>query len=164
MINICLSTVSWYASFWINPWRESIASLLHNNAFGISETKHVLLSLNLSLLSSVLVGLRQVLPRSLLKRFKSPKKWPEKCCWGYRRKEIWRWNNRVNEAVKEKRRCCKVFTGLQRQTLYDQAYVFAKAEYDSAKKLAKRIVSHSKRDNVRPRLLTYIHRVQRFTT
>ena len=74
------------------------------------------------------------------------------------------WNNRVDEAVKEKRRCCKVSTRLKRQTLYDQDYVFAKAEYDSAKKLAKRIVSHSKRDNERPRLLTSILRVQSFTS
>ena len=133
MINVCPSTVSWCASLRIQPWRESSASSLRINAIGNSQTQHVLLSLILSLLSCVLVGLRQVLPCSLLKRFKSPKRWPEKCCLGNRRTEIWLWKSRVDEVVKEMRRYCKVFTKLKRQKLCDQA----KVKYDSAKKLAK---------------------------
>ena len=62
------------------------------------------------------------------------------------RKETWWWNSRVDEAVKEKRRCYKVFTKLRRLKLYDKAYASAQAEYKSAKKLAKRIVWHAIHD------------------
>ena len=62
------------------------------------------------------------------------------------RKETWWWNSCVDEAVKEKRRCYKVLAKLKRQKLYDEAYVSAKAKYDSAKKLAKRKIWHAKQE------------------
>ena len=81
------------------------------------------------------------------------------------RKETWWWNSRVDEAVKEKRRCYKVYTKLKRQKLYNEAFASAKAEYDSAKKLAKQIIWHAKHDasktqfaDVKPNS-TKIHRI-----
>ena len=81
------------------------------------------------------------------------------------RKETWWWNSRVDGAVKEKRRCYKVYTKLKRQKLYNEAYASAKAEYDSAKKFAKRIIWHAKHDasktqfaDVKPNS-TKIHRI-----
>ena len=61
-------------------------------------------------------------------------------------KETWWWNSRVDEAVKEKRRCYKVYDKLRRQKPYDEAYATAKAEYNSAKKHAKQIIWHAKQD------------------
>ena len=67
--------------------------------------------------------------------------------------------------MKEKRRCYKVYTKLKRQKLYNEAYASAKAEYDSAKKFAKRIIWHAKHDasktqfaDVKPNS-TKIHRI-----
>ena len=62
------------------------------------------------------------------------------------KKQTWWWNSCVDEAVKEKRRCYKVLAKLKSQKLYDEAYVSAKAKYDSAKKLAKRKIWHAKQE------------------
>ena len=62
------------------------------------------------------------------------------------KKQTWWWNSCVDEAVKEKRRCYKVLAKLKREKLYDEAYVSAKAMYDSAKKLARRKIWRAKQE------------------
>ena len=52
----------------------------------------------------------------------------------------------MDEAVKEKRRCFKVWSRLKKQKVYDDARKAARAAYDTAKKHAKRVVWLAKQD------------------
>ena len=53
---------------------------------------------------------------------------------------------KVDEAVKEKRRCFKVWSHLKKQKVYGDARKAARAAYDTAKKHAKRVVWLAKQD------------------
>ena len=53
---------------------------------------------------------------------------------------------KVEEAVKEKRRCFKVWSRLKKQKVYGDAHKAARAAYDTAKKHAKRVVWLAKQD------------------
>ena len=52
----------------------------------------------------------------------------------------------LDEAVKEKRRCFKVWSRLKKQKVYGDARTAARAAYDTAKKLVKRVVWLAKQD------------------
>ena len=56
------------------------------------------------------------------------------------KRETWWWDMKVDEAVKEKRRCFKVWSRLKKQKVYGDARKAARAAYDTAKKYAKRVV------------------------
>ena len=62
------------------------------------------------------------------------------------KRETWWWDMKVDEAVKEKRRCFKVWSRLKKQKVYGDARKAARAAYDTAKKHAKRVVWLAKQD------------------
>ena len=62
------------------------------------------------------------------------------------KRETWWWDMKVDEAVKEKRRCFKVWSRLKKQKVYCDARKAARAAYDTAKKHAKRVVWLAKQD------------------
>ena len=62
------------------------------------------------------------------------------------KRETWWWDMKVDEAVKEKRRCFKVWSRLKKQKVYGDARIAARAAYDTAKKHAKRVVWLAKQD------------------
>ena len=53
---------------------------------------------------------------------------------------------KVDEAVKEKRRCFKVWSRFRKQKVYGDARKAIRAAYDTAKKHAKRVVWLAKQD------------------
>ena len=56
------------------------------------------------------------------------------------KRETWWWAMKVDEAVKEKRRCFKVWSRLKKQKVYSDARKAARAAYTTAKKHAKQVV------------------------
>ena len=62
------------------------------------------------------------------------------------KRETWWWNMKVDEAVKEKRRCFKVWSRLKKQKVCGDARKATRAAYDTAKKHAKRVVWLAKQD------------------
>ena len=62
------------------------------------------------------------------------------------KRETWWWDMKVDEAVKEKRRCFKVWSRLKKQKVYGDARKATRAAYDTAKKHAKRVVWLAKQD------------------
>ena len=62
------------------------------------------------------------------------------------KRETWWWDMKVDEAVKEKRRCFKVWSRLKKPKVYGDARKAARAAYDTAKKHAKRVVWLAKQD------------------
>ena len=73
------------------------------------------------------------------------------------REQTWFWDEKVDEAVRAKRKCFKVYNKLRRQKLYDDKYKTAKGAYHAAKKhaklavwLAKQAASKTKYANADP--------------
>ena len=62
------------------------------------------------------------------------------------KRETWWWDMKVDEAVKEKRRCFKVWSRLKKQKVCGDACKAIRAAYDTAKKHAKRVVWLAKQD------------------
>ena len=62
------------------------------------------------------------------------------------KRETWWWDMKVDEAVKEKRRCFKVWSRLKKQKVCGYACKATRAAYDTAKKDAKRVVWLAKQD------------------
>ena len=61
------------------------------------------------------------------------------------RKETWWWDSVVDGAIREKRRCFKLYKKLKKQKRYDEAKT-AKVAYNAAKKQAKQTVWHAKQE------------------
>ena len=62
------------------------------------------------------------------------------------KKDIWRWNKKVNETIKENRRCYKVHSKLKKQKPYDKADKNTEVAYKAAKKHTKQTVWQAKQD------------------
>ena len=56
------------------------------------------------------------------------------------KRETWFWNDKVDEAIKAKRACFKVYNNLRKLGLFDMEFWAAKNSYKEAKKNAKRVV------------------------